>query len=162
MSEAEKMSEAAKIRAEIDNNTVKGLFAANSGGAIALLSLLPIVLGKEQYGNFSNYVVVGLVAMQIGIVLAVIHNHMRRVCSADFSSKAPKLKALQDKGKFWKLLIPETCLPCFYSHWARRFSLACFLLAGFVVAFGAWTTSPSEMKTKVHDNTLSEQAPFND
>ena len=34
---------------------------------MALLSLLPVVLGKDQYGSFSHYVVAGLLCMQLGI-----------------------------------------------------------------------------------------------
>lgn len=133
-------SENKRIRAEIDNNTVKGLFAANSGGAVALLGLLPVVLGKDQYGNFSNYVVVGLVCMQLGIACAVGHNHMRRVCNLKFATKSKKLQQFREMNNFLIWFIPDSCVPCVWSHWWRRLSLALFVISGLVVALGAWNT----------------------
>jgi len=129
-----------KIRAEIDSNTVKGLFAANSGGAVALLSLLSVVLGKEQYGYFSHYVVAGLLCMQGGIACAVGHNHMRRVCNLKFPIKSERLNGFRQKNGFYGWLVPDGCIPCVWSHWWRRLSLALFVFSGLVVAIGAWVT----------------------
>lgn len=129
-----------KIRSEIDNNTVKGLFAANSGGAVALLGLLPVVLGKAQYASFSHYVVAGLLCMQLGIACAVGHNHMRRVCNLKYSEKSKTLEDIRQKNHFLGWLFPDSCIPCVWSHWWRRLSLALFVIAGLVVSIGAWVT----------------------
>ncbi len=137
-------SENYKIRAEIDNNTVKGLFAANSGGAVALLGLLPVVLGKGQYGFFSSYVVLALLCMQLGIACAVSHNHMRRVCNLKFGDKNERLKRFRERNCFYGWLVPDSCVPCVWSHWWRRLSLALFVIAGVVVACGAWITSATQ------------------
>lgn len=130
-----------QTRVEIDNNTVKGLFAANSGGAVALLGLLPVVLGDKQYGSFANYVVFGLLCMQLGIAFAVAHNHMRRVCNLHFNQKNDWLVRMGKKNWFFKWVFPDGCFPCVVSHWGRRLSLALFVMAGVVVAIGAWITN---------------------
>lgn len=138
-------SESKRLRAEIDNNTVKGLFAANGGGAVALLGLLPVVLGEQQYGAFSDFVVAGLLCMQFGIACAVGHNHMRRVCNLEFATKNEWLERFRKKSGFRSWLVPDSCTPCAWSHWWRRLSLAFFLAAGLVVVIGAWTTgAPTE------------------
>lgn len=129
-----------KLRAEIDNTTVKGLFAANGGGAVALLGLLPVVLGNPQYGVFSHFVVAGLLCMQLGIACAVGHNHMRRVCNLKFATKNERLERFREKNGLNGWLVPDSCVPCVWSHWWRRLSLAFFLAAGLVVVIGTWTT----------------------
>ena len=78
------MTKGLEIRAQIDTELVKGLLIINGGGSIALLTFLPTILGKPEYLPLSKAVLWGLFSFQIGLVSAVIHNRLRRVCSLEF------------------------------------------------------------------------------
>ncbi len=45
------MTKGLEIRAQIDTEVVKGLLLLNGGGAVALLALLPTVIGKPGFSE---------------------------------------------------------------------------------------------------------------
>lgn len=73
-----------EIRAHIDTENVKGLLLINGGGAVALLAFLPAIFGKPNIGPLATSVLWALFAFQFGLVMAVIHNRLRRVCSLEY------------------------------------------------------------------------------
>ena len=75
------VTEGLKIRAVIDGEVVKGLLLINGGGAVALLAFLQVVLGKPQYNALANAVLNGLMIFAFGLVFAIAHNRLRRLCS---------------------------------------------------------------------------------
>jgi hypothetical protein len=70
-----------KIRAQIDTENVKGLLLINGGGAVALLAFLPAVLGKPEYAALAKAILWALLLFQFGLLTAIAHNRLRRVCS---------------------------------------------------------------------------------
>ena len=75
------MSKGLEIRAQIDSEQVKGLLLINGGAAVALLAFLPTIFGKPNLGPLVDSVLWALGVFQVGIVMAVAHNRLRRVCS---------------------------------------------------------------------------------
>lgn len=75
------MTKGLEIRAQIDTENVKGLFLVNGGAAVALLAFLPAVLDKPAYESLARAVLWSLVIYQVGLLFAIVHNRLRRVCS---------------------------------------------------------------------------------
>ncbi len=80
------MSEGMKIRAQIDSENVRGLLLINGGGAIALLAFLPFALEMESGKTLAKSILFALLCYQTGLVFAVAHNRMRRICSLLYES----------------------------------------------------------------------------
>ncbi len=53
------MTKGLEIRAQIDTEVVKGLLLLNGGGAVALLALLPAVIGKPGFEPLSRAILGG-------------------------------------------------------------------------------------------------------
>lgn len=126
------MASGTEIRANIDTENVKGLLLINGGGAVALLALLPNILGKPEYFSLVRSVVWGLLSFQLGLAFAVVHNHLRRRCSLAWGSGKPKCKS---RGKE----LFEPCI-CYWSHLCMALSAIGFMAAGVVVFCGALQT----------------------
>jgi hypothetical protein len=124
-----KFSKGVEIRAEIDRDIVKGLMLLNGGGAVALLAFLPSIIDKQELRNLAQAILIGILVLMVGLVLTITHNVCRRECSRlheESNWDPPKQRVLGfDVGK------PQAC---FWSTWTRRLSVACFFLAGFLVA----------------------------
>lgn len=117
-----------ELRAEIDNETVKGLLLINGGGAIALLAFLPHVIGVAGQEILARAILWALLVYQAGLVSAVIHNHLRRKCSLAFQShgyRPPPCKVLG-------LDLGTPCI-CFLSISFMWGSVLSFVLAGILV-----------------------------
>jgi hypothetical protein len=130
------MATGLEIRAQIDTELVKGLLLINGGGAIALLAFLPTVIGKPEYAALSKAILWALLTFQVGLLAAVIHNRLRRVCSSTYEMHAMKpppcnifpfniIKFKHDK--------PCVCRTSVIFMWV---SVLCFFLAGLVVLKG--------------------------
>ena len=126
------MASGVEIRAAIDTENLIGLLLINGGGAVALLAFLPIILGKDGYRILVRAVVWGLLCFQIGLISAVIHNHLRRRCSLAREAKKPKF-TFRGKSLF------EPCI-CYWSHEFMFVSAVGFVIAGVVIFFGALRT----------------------
>lgn len=71
------VSEGVKIRAQIDTESVRNVMLVNGGGSVALLALLPTILGTQLV--FA--VLLTLAIWLFGLTLAVTHSVLRRKCS---------------------------------------------------------------------------------
>ena len=65
----------------MDTETVRALLLINGGGAIALLTLLPSLLAKDELNALALSSLVGILFFMSGLVSAVIYNRLRRRCS---------------------------------------------------------------------------------
>jgi hypothetical protein len=125
------MTKGLEIRAQIDTEVVKGLLLVNGGGAVALLPLLSTVIGKSEFEPLVRAILLALLCFQVGLVCAVVHNRLRRVCSHvyelhDYQPPPGKLFGIQLKK-------PRVC---FLSERFMWLSLALFVAAGAVVFAG--------------------------
>lgn len=132
------MTKGLEIRAQIDTELVKGLLIINGGACVALLAFLPVILGKADYIPLSRAALYALFIFQIGLVLAVIHNRLRRVCSLEFerhSYNPPLCDSWPFKWFKFKDDAPCVCRASVVCMWA---SIVAFLLGGLVVLYGGF------------------------
>ncbi|MFH1159208.1 MAG: hypothetical protein V1721_10080 [Pseudomonadota bacterium] len=108
------------IRAEIDNETVRGLLLINGGGAVALLAFLPTIINKNGFELLVFGALLGLLLYQTGLLFAVLHNMFRRKCSLIYErhNYSPPKNELG---------------PCRLSNRFMWISVVLFYLAGLVV-----------------------------
>lgn len=114
------------IRANIDVENFKGLLLVNGGGSVALLAFLPSVLEKPGYEALACYILWGLLCYQFGLVFALIHNRLTRVCSL-----------IYDQHQMHPPTHPRVCR---VSIWFMWLSVAAFVLAGVLVFLGGRET----------------------
>jgi hypothetical protein len=130
------MEKGVEIRAQIDSENVKGLLLINGGGAVALLAFLPTIFGKPNFQPLTILVLWALFAFQIGLVAAVIHNRLRRICSLVYesywrrNSQPPRCKLIPA----W-LKRSDPCA-CFVSIIFMWLSLVAFVTGGILVFCG--------------------------
>ena len=132
------MTKGLEIRAQIDTELVKGLLIINGGGSIALLTFLPTILGKPEYLPLSKAVLWGLFSFQIGLVSAVIHNRLRRVCSLEFEKynyNPPPCKRFPISLFKFRNDAPCVCRASVMLMWL---SIVSFVLAGIFVIHGGF------------------------
>jgi hypothetical protein len=127
------VTEGVKIRAVIDADVVKGLQIINGGGAVALLAFLPVVIGKPQLRPLANAVLISLLIFAAGLVFAVVHNRLRRVCSNIYDNYDYR----PPPGQFWKFNFKEPT-PCAMSKLFMWASLGAFIASVVVVFVGGW------------------------
>lgn len=131
------MATGLEIRAAIDTDTVKGLLAINGGGAVASLAFLPAVLGKPEYQLLVESVLWALLLFQFGLLAAVIHNRMRRICSLAYENA----QFQPEPCRFLNFTLKELCV-CVRSTASMWLSAAMFFAAGIVVFVGGMRTLP--------------------
>jgi len=130
------MTEGKEIRAQIDSENVRGLLLVNGGGAVALLTFLPFVLGKVGYEPLARCVLFGLLVLQFGLVCALSHNRLRRKCSELYEYGMTSSPQEHPDGciKFgYKFREPCLCVRSTALMWL---SLLSFVLAGIFVFIG--------------------------
>ena len=125
------MKKGLEIRAQIDTEVVKGLLLLNGGGAVAILALLPAVIGKPEFGALSQAILWALLIFQFGLVCALIHNRFRRLCSLKYE----KNNYSPPPGKLFCFELNEPTI-CFVSVVLMWISLGLFLGAGVLVFLG--------------------------
>jgi hypothetical protein len=123
------ISKGVELRAQIDAEQIKALLLINGGGAIALLTILPKVFDIPALNFMIKPILIGLLALTMGLVFAVISNQFRRYCSHHF-----ELHDMQPpKGKFLGITLwaPTICVigQCFM--WL---SVVAFFSAGMFLA----------------------------
>ena len=125
------MTKGLEIRAQIDTENVKGLLLINGGAAVALLAFLPGILDKPGYEPLARAILCGLLIFQTGLVFAVIHNRLRRLCSLryeQYNYQPPPCEV------FWiKLREPCICRASILFMWL---SVAAFAGGGVIVFLG--------------------------
>ena len=122
------MAEGRETRAGIDSETVRGLFLINGGGAVALLAFLTGIIEKPELEVLTKAVIWSVFSFQIGLVCAVIHNRLRRICSLEFAKKPASRKRCSLLGS--KSSQPCACVWSTYFMWA---SVLAFLTGGALV-----------------------------
>ena len=123
------MSSGIERRAQIDADTFKALIALNGGGAVALLAFLQAIVDKAGFQWMMFGTLVGLPILMIGLVLAVIHNRLRRLCSLVYEQH----NMHPPRGKIFGIQLREPRV-CAVSTGLLYSSLASFVLAGVTVA----------------------------
>lgn len=114
------MTSGIERRAQIDNETIRGLLLINGGGAVALLAFVQAIINSSRFELLIFGALAGLLLYQTGLLCAVISNALRRQCSLLYEAhnmRPPK----------------EKMAPC---RWQQRLmwtSVACFYAAGLVV-----------------------------
>lgn len=142
-----------EIRAQIDAELVKGLLIINGGGSVALLTFLPVILGEPEYVPLSKAVLWGLLSFQVGLVAAVIHNRLRRVCSLEFEKhnyNPPPCNRFPVSLFKFASDAPCVCRASVMCMWA---SIVAFILAGTIVIAGGFC-----VLSKQEESNLSEKA----
>lgn len=123
------ISEGVKIRAQIDAESVRHVLLVNGGGCVALLALLPNMLGTPLVFG----VLVGLSIWLLGLTLAVVHSVLRRKCSLVYKRHSLN----PPHGAPWLWINPGVPWVCWWSWRCLYGSILAFLLGGAaVVAFG--------------------------
>lgn len=137
------MTTGLEIRAQIDTENVKGLVIINGGAAVALLAFLPAVLDKPEFDALTRAALWSLLIFQIGLLFAILHNRLRRICSLeyerhDYMPPACTLFAI-------KLKEPCTCWRSIICMWL---SVVAFSIAGVTVFLGGLSALDQRAKTK--------------
>ena len=121
------MTDGVARRSAIDSDTVRGLLLINGGGAVALLAFLSSIIRDPDLTSLARAIIWATFLFQVGLVSAVIHNRLRRICSMEYA-KPQNRKACSLFGRQLK----EPCV----CHWSIGFlwaSVIAFLVAGVVV-----------------------------
>jgi hypothetical protein len=129
------MASGLEIRAGIDTENVKGLLLINGGGAIALLAFLPSVLGKPAYLPLTKAILWALLLFQVGLLSAVVHNRLRRICSLVYEAAEANSPAHPAPCQFFRWTLREPCV-CMWSVGFMWLSVLSFLVAGLLIFFG--------------------------
>ena len=116
-------------RSQIDTETLKALLVINGGGAIALLTLLPSMIGKTEYHEMTRAILFGLLSFMSGLFFAVVYNILRRKCSLLYEQQ--KMRAIP--GHIFGIELPSPTV-CFISSCSMWLSVAAFFFAGSYVA----------------------------
>jgi hypothetical protein len=125
------MTTGLEIGAQIDTENVKGLPLITGGGAVALLAFFPTVLDKPGYDSLARGILWALLIFQAGLVAAIVHNRLRRICSLRFEQHQYQPPPCEIFGK--KLRKPCVC------HWSTLFmwlSVAAFVTGSMTVFCG--------------------------
>jgi hypothetical protein len=123
------MADGVERRSQIDTETVRALLLINGGGALALLTLFPHVLGTPGYKELASAVLVGILLLIFGLLCAVIHNRLRRICSLHFEHHNMR----PPKGRLLGFVLWEPTVCCFSTAFMWS-SIAAFVVAGSYVA----------------------------
>ncbi|HEY7457741.1 MAG TPA: hypothetical protein VH765_03220, partial [Xanthobacteraceae bacterium] len=137
------MSDGPEIRAGTDTETARALLVANGGGAVAMLAVLPPVLDRDGFEPLAQAMLIGLLLMMFGVVLAIIHNDLRRRCSLVHqlhNMNPPKGKILGID-----LWAPTVCCASVVCMWL---STATFVGAGTYVAVSGIRTVSDVQKQR--------------
>ena len=150
-----KLSDAAKIRAEIDASTNRYLFAMHGGGSIALLALLPAIIANADLDALTRRAVIALCVYQFGLVFSVFHNIARRRCSNEYEAANKKGQERPDACRCLGLTIRGGC-QCFRELVWRSLAIGLFLFGSITVASGAWVVLGKPADEAVDQATLAD------
>jgi hypothetical protein len=123
------MADQVGVRAQTDTESMRGLLVANGGGAVALLAALTAILDRDGYEPLAKAMLIGLFVMMLGVVLAVVHNHFRRLCSLEY--QVHNMNPPNGTIFGMQLWAPTVCCVSIVCMWL---SVATFLAAGSYVA----------------------------
>jgi len=119
------VSEGVKIRAQIDTESVRNVMLVNGGGSVALLALLPAVLGTPLVFALLLTLAIWL----LGLTLAVTHSVLRRKCSLVFDQHGMS----PPPGKPRLKINPKQPWVCWWGWQCLYASIITFLIGGVVM-----------------------------
>jgi hypothetical protein len=119
------ISDGVKIRAQIDTESVRNVMLVNGGGSVALIALLPSILGTPLV--FA--VLLTLAIWLFGLSLAVTHSVLRRKCSLVYERH--KMNPPPGTPKFG--ITPKEPWICWWSWSAMYASILAFFIGGAVM-----------------------------
>jgi len=93
----------------------------HGGGAVALLTFLGSLVSEEALRPLGPWLLVGILGFHLGLVVTVVHNHLRRRCSFawEIGSKT------KDDGVCW------------WSWFCLYVSVVLFFVAGLIALVGS-------------------------
>lgn len=124
------MASGIEIRAQIDTENVKGLLLINGGASVALLAFLSAIIEKPDSELFIR-AIRGRLIFQSGLVFAVIHNRLRRICSLRYEQH----QFQPPPCKIWDFRFSEPCF-CQASTFFMWLSVLAFVAGGLTVFCG--------------------------
>lgn len=138
------VSEGVKIRAQIDTESVRNVMLVNGGGSVALLALLPAVLGTPLVFG----VLLTLAIWLFGLTLAVSHSVLRRKCSLVYEQHG--MKPPPGNSRLW--IKPKVPWVCWWGWRCLYASILAFLVGGAVMVYVGFAsidvlTAPSISKS---------------
>src|ERR1044071_497487 len=136
-----------EIRAAIDTENVRGLLLINGGAAVTLLAALPQVWEKPGFEYLTYAILVSLIVFQTGLVLAVVHNRLRRKCSLEYD----RHNFRPPPGVLFGFHLSEPRV-CILSIWCMWFALGAFVIGGVIVFFGGWMSLNQRAKIQKSAN----------
>ncbi len=160
------MSTGLEIQAQIDAENVKGLLLINGGAAVALLAALPHVVDKPGFESLTRSILWSLLVFQIGLVLSVVHNRLRRICSLEYERHNYRPPPCERFG----LRLREPCV-CHASILCMWLALIAFVGGGVTVFWGGLkslderaaivraTKAATLQVPKIEPNTTAERDP---
>jgi len=131
------MTTGMEIRARIDADIIKALILINGGAAVALLALLPYVLGRGDLHSFAVAILRALLMFMFALLSAVVSSVFRRKCSLEWEiAKATSSDKLPSPCTiFEKEFFKEPCV-CIWGTAFMCLSVFLFVLAGITVFRG--------------------------
>ncbi len=119
------VSEGVKLRAQIDTESVRNVMLINGGGSVALLALLPAILGTPLVFGLLLTLAIWL----FGLTLAVVHSVLRRKCSLEYEQH--RMDPPPGKPKLW--IKPKEPWVCWWGWRCLYASILAFLIGGAVM-----------------------------
>jgi len=131
------MTTGMEIRAQIDADIIKALILINGGAAVALLALLPYVLGRGDLPSLARAILFALLMYVFALLSAVVSSVLRRKCSLEWEiAKATSLDKLPPRCTlFGKEFFKEPCV-CIWGTAFMCLSAFLFVVAGVTVFSG--------------------------
>lgn len=121
------VSDGVKLRAQADIESVRNVMLVNGGGSVALLALLPAILGTPLVFG----VLLTLAIWLLGLTLVVIHSVLRRKCSLVYEQNSMS----PPPGKAWFCFKPNEPWVCWLGWWCLYASILAFLIGGVVMVW---------------------------
>lgn len=144
------IGEGVKIRAQIDAESVRNVMLINGGGSVALLALLPSILGTPLV----LAVLWALAIWLLGLTLAVVHSVLRRKCSLFYEQH--QMKPPHGSRKLG--IEPAAPWVCWWSWKCLYLSIIAFLAGGVVMVSIAFANLDVLTEVPESERSGSEKA----
>ena len=147
-------SDGVKIRAQIDTDSMKAMLAVAGGGSVALLAFLPYLLGKQDMAALTRAVVWALLYYQLSLVVCLVHNVLRRHCSAKYEAAwaetVPGKPIKQpEPGSVLGVKLKKHPTVCFWSWTFLWLAVVAFAAGSFEILLGGLAVLPDAVPSAV-------------
>ena len=127
------MSKGMEIRAQIDQDMVRALLLLNGGASVAMLAFLPYSIANPDLVPLIRGILWGLLFYLVGLVTAVVHIRLRRLCSLEYENHGYS----PPPGTFIGVRLKEPRV-CFVSVKFMWLSLLAFVFGSFRILLGGF------------------------